>query len=291
MKNLRYIAEAALVFSFLGLFRLLPLDLASNIGGFLARTIGLHTGTQRRADKHLKTAIPALTDQARSQILYKMWDHIGRTFAEYPHLTQIARARTEIVGADILKSVSGPAVLISGHIGNWEVMPVALLEQLGISMHPMYRAPNNPYIDRLLNRIRTQNGKLKSFAKSRMVIRPVMQALAQGEWVGILIDQKFNEGIESNFFGQPAMTSSAFVQLQERFNCPLVALRCERLGTTSRFRITATRLDLQGDTQSKVQAANNLLESWIQARPEQWLWPHRRWRKDALSLALQRNPD
>jgi KDO2-lipid IV(A) lauroyltransferase len=31
------------------------------------------------------------------------------------------------------------------------------------------------------------------------------------------------------------------------------------------------------DTRAMLVKINNLLESWIRARPEQWLWIHHRW--------------
>ncbi|HET7594718.1 MAG TPA: lauroyl acyltransferase, partial [Stellaceae bacterium] len=60
-------------------------------------------------------------------------------------------------------------------------------------------------------------------------------------------------------------------------------VRVERLAG-ARFRFTVEPplavIDT-GDTAADVQAAmtrvNAVIEGWVRARPEQWLWLHRRW--------------
>ena len=72
----------------------------------------------------------------------------------------------------------------------------------------------------------------------------------------------------------------------QRFACPLVPIRVERLGP-ARLRVTfeaplpqpATG-DRTTDIATLTQAINDRLESWIRASPAQWLWLHRRWPKD-----------
>lgn len=281
MKNFLHYLEYLLIYGLLSFFKCFPAPISSAIGGSIGRTIGPMMGLTRRADRHLCKAMPELTKSERKLIIKDMWDHFGRIFSEYPHLENLAKNYTEIVGADFLKSIKGPSIAISGHIGNWELIPTALFLKLSFKINPMYRAPNNPYVDKLLNHVRTSSGSLKSFKKSRVVIRSVVQALSEGESIGILIDQKFNEGIDAPFFGLPAKTSTAFVSLQAKYGCPLFSLRCERLKGCS-FKITIAPFDAGISESETIKKAHVLLENWIKERPSQWLWPHRRWHKDAL---------
>jgi KDO2-lipid IV(A) lauroyltransferase len=94
---------------------------------------------------------------------------------------------------------------------------------------------------------------------------------------------KMNDGIAIPFFGRDAMTAPAIAQLALRFNCPIVPFRAERLGG-AHFRLTVyppLELPRTGNREADIRALmvqiNTLLEQWVRARPEQWLWLHRRW--------------
>lgn len=280
MKQVRYFLEAIAVYILFALFRTLPTELASDMGGWLARTIGPKLAASRKALTNLRAALPARTDADHRSILAGMWDNLGRTFAEYPHLQKIAAKRTEIIGAEILTALppGSPFILFSAHMGNWEVGSTSFYTQLDIATHPVYRAPNNPWIRSLLNRCRSLNNALSPIPKSRSGARRMIEALQNGEALGILIDQKYNTGLAVPFFGREAMTSPAFVQMAQKFQCPLIPVRGERL-PGARFRITVfPPLEIkERRLEEAIAQAHTLLEEWISERPEQWLWLHRRW--------------
>ncbi len=161
----------------------------------------------------------------------------------------------------------------------------------GVALDVVYRAPNNPWVDRLVARRRVDpNAAL--IRKGAEGGRQVLSALKAGRSLGILVDQKMNEGIEARFFGRPAMTTPAFAQLALRFGIPVVPVRFERLGGP-RFRVTVEAPieplptgDRDADAASLVQAVNDRIETWVRARPEQWFWVHRRWRDDRTPPAV-----
>ena len=263
-------------------FRIMGPRNASNIAGSIGGFIGPKLATSRRATGHLNRALPAANPETT---IPAMWNNLVRIVAEYPHLETIAKS-VEIQGFDHLEDAykkHNQAIIFSGHIGNWEVMAPTLLT-LGIQTDLVYRAPNNPWVDRMLDRYRSLNGKLKTMAKSRTGTRALVEAVKSGRSVGILIDQKYNEGIEADFFGIPAMTSTAFVQLAQKFNVPLIPFRVERIdGVKLRlsFYPALPVEDKNGHTlppEAVVQSAHALLESWITERPDQWLWLHKRWK-------------
>ena len=99
----------------------------------------------------------------------------------------------------------------------------------------------------------------------------------------MLVDQKLNDGIAVPFFGRDAMTAPALAQLALKYRCPVVPARLERLDG-ARFRLTfqpPMELPDTGDREADVfetmRRVNAIFEDWIRARPEQWLWLHRRW--------------
>lgn len=277
MKKIRYFIEAVFLALVLLISKLLPAPWASGLGGWIGRSVGPHLATSRKALTNIKEALP---DADANKVLIGMWDNLGRIVMEYPHLKHIGRDRTKIIGAEILEQYKDkPAVLFSGHLGNWEACPPSLFLQLSFITSPIYRAPNNPFSDYMLQRARTVGGKLKTIPKSKSGSRQIVKALQENAHIGMLIDQKYNEGIAADFFGRPAMTSPIFIQLAQKFNCPLIPLRIERTKDAN-FRVTALPpLDIENKpVETVLDECHALLEEWIKERPEQWLWLHRRWK-------------
>ncbi len=281
IKKIRYLFEAAILFFFLGLSKILPLNWASNFGGWIGRSIGPKLAASRKARTNIEMAFPNKNNIEIDKIITGMWDNLGRVMMEYAHLEKIGRDNTQIVGLDILEKYRGkPAILLSGHLANWECCPPALFLQKDFNASPIYRAPNNPFSDKMLHYARTLAGKIKTIPKSRSGTRHIVQAMNDGTFIGMLIDQKYNEGVAVNFFGKPAMTSPIFSQLAQKFDCPIIPLRIERLKNCN-FKITIEEpLEAENKTAEDLISAFNLkLEKWITERPEQWLWLHRRWGK------------
>lgn len=279
MKRLRYLIEAALVRSLIFSFGLMPVEMASNTGGAIAAFIGPRLSASRKAKRHVMSSLHVSETDA-DKIVRGMWDNLGRVFAEYPHLPTIYQHHIEVVGEDIAQDLAqgyGPILFFSGHLANWEIAAPSM-RRFGIDVDLIYRPPNNPYVETILQRCRSMDGTLKTYPKSSAGMRQVMGALKNDRRIGILIDQKYNQGVEAQFFGQPAMTSPAFIQLAQKFNCPLIPVRVERVKGPN-FRVTIyPSLQLSNPVESLIDDAHRLLEDWIREHPEQWLWLHRRWK-------------
>ncbi len=283
-------AEAAGLLAIMTLFGLLPVDRASAIGGWIGRTIGPRLGISRRALRNLRRAMPANSEAENRRIVHGMWDNLGRSVAELPHLEAISAVgseRVEIVNGEhaaALCEAGQPVILFGGHFANWEVGSSTIHRLLGPSLLSVFRASNNPWADRVLRRRMTAR---RAVAKGADGGRDVLRHLRRGGHIGMLVDQKMNDGIAVPFFGHDAMTAPAIARLALRFNCPIVPVRIERLNGT-RFRFTVLPpLTLNGtrDTADNVRTTlariTAVIEEWIVARPEQWLWLHRRWPREA----------
>jgi KDO2-lipid IV(A) lauroyltransferase len=285
--KLRHYWEAALVWLLLLVFGGLPLDAASAFGGWLARWLGPLTPSHRVARRNLHRVMPELSAAEHRRILRDMWDNLGRTIGEYPHLAQIGRERIEAVGMERLEVVrqsGSPGYFISAHIANWEVMLV-LAAQSGMPLTGVYRAPNNPLVDRMLRRLREPTGGLM-LPKGSAGARQVLKVLAKGGHLGLLLDQKMNDGIAVPFFGLPAMTAPALAAFAQRFPGPIIPTQAIRL-KGARFRVIlhppVTLQDQQGrqaDTLTLMTEINRQIESWVREHPAQWLWIHRRWGRE-----------
>ncbi|MCB1681683.1 MAG: lipid A biosynthesis acyltransferase [Alphaproteobacteria bacterium] len=286
MKKIRYAVEAALLYSLFFIFRIIGPEKASAAGGWIGRTIGPHLAASRKAHRNIEKAFPGISEQRKDEIIRGMWDNLGRVIAEYPHLEKLSRDYTHIEGIEniqeLLKSDQA-AVFISAHFGNWEINCPALFTQLNKEIDLTYREPNNPWTAKLLNEARSLGGRLKGFRKGAESGRHILTSLREKRYLGILIDQKYNEGLSVPFFGHPSMTNPIFVQLAQRYKCPLVPAKVERI-QGCKFKGTIVpplkTHDEQGNplpVEEVIISAHAILESWIRERPEQWLWLHRRW--------------
>lgn len=287
----RWVLHPALgVFSLLvfGLFRILPVDAASALGGAAARLIGPKTRADKTARRNLARAFPDKSTGDIDGIMRGLWDNLGRTVAEYPHLARIPAigpdSRVEVIDPEIITETAkqgGPMIILSAHMANWEISAKAATDY-GVQFSGIYRAASNPIVERLMLDCRKEV-YTEMLPKGRDGAKATVKVLVSGNRLGVLIDQKMNEGEPIPFFGRDAMTATSPAELGLRFGAPLIPVRVERLDGVH-FRITVhppVQVPEEGDRKSKARAmmteVNALLESWVRERPEQWFWVHRRW--------------
>lgn len=289
MMSLRYFLEAAFLSAILAVFKRIPAQRASAIGGYIGRTIGPRLAASRKARRNLDKALPELGPAVKDKIIAGMWDNLGRIIAEYPHLEKLGRERTLIEGREKLEEAlteGKGAICFGAHLGNWEINSAACLTQMGLAVDLSYRAPNNPRVDRLLMRARSLGGRLKAYPKSRSGGKNMMEAVRSGRILGILIDQKYSAGLSVPFFGHEAMTNPFFVQLAQKYKCPLIPIRNVRLNAAQFKLVIYDPIDVFEDDgtprtfESVIAEAHRMLEGWIRETPEQWLWLHRRWKDE-----------
>ena len=287
MKKIRYLIEAILLYALYYTFKILPLDIASNAGGAIASFLGPKMGVSKKALRNLQDTMPDRSAAEQQAIIKEMWDNLGRVIAEYPHLAQIGRERVEIINGDVLTPLTKkdqPAIIFGGHFANWEATGSAALTQYHLETIAVYRAPNNPWVNKLLEKARRKSGYTGTIAKSRAGSRQIMHKMQANENIAFLIDQKYNEGEEYPFMGRPAMTADMFARLAQKYDCPLVPIQMKRLNQQARFTLTIhtpiPTKDENGDNRpiaDIITDCHALLEAAIKDNPGQWLWLHRRW--------------
>ncbi len=262
------------------LLRLLPLDTASALGGFIGRHLGPYLKWHRIAAANLRWALPKRASE-HAAILNSMWDNLGRTLTEYPHLNSSTMASRIILPRetlDLLASGNG-AIFASGHLGNWEIAPLAAhLYHQPLTL--IYRHVSNPIVERLIFSIRSRYCAAL-YPKGNRGAREVLRALKKGSSLGMLVDQRMNDGIEVPFFNKPAMTAQATAMLALRYGAPIILARVIRKQGAN-FELELSRLPLpEGETEENIREVmlqiHRHFERWIAEYPAQWLWIHRRW--------------
>lgn len=286
-QDLLWRLEAAAFDLFAGLFRALPLDFASDVGGWLFGVLGPLSSSDRTVRRNLRIAFPEASDEEIERLRKAQWEELGRFFVEFPMIDRIVRdpSRMQVVGRERLTAVaeSGkPVVLISGHFSNFEIMAAAIVEA-GVRCQVTYRAANNPYFDERIRRSRARYGV--TLLPKGEGTREMLRALQRGESVAILADQKFNAGVAAPFFGVEAHTAPGSAVFALRFGIPLLPMSVQRL-RKARFRVVVHEPMLLQDTGDKaadveagVRRINAFVEARIRERPTEWFWVHKRWPK------------
>ena len=288
LRRIRYVLEFLAVLLSLCVFRILSLDGASSLGGWMAELIGPRLRKNLRAKENIMMVFPEWSEAEVEKVLRGMWNNLGRVFGEYAHLKNIGLSspdcRIELLGREHVQRLSEDdigGILVSGHMANWELLSL-VSAQCGVPLLNLYRAANNPYVEKLLLQVRAIAGGAHH-PKSMSGVRALIEGLKNHRHVGMLTDQKYNEGTLVPFLGRDAMTTNAPAELAIRFNVPLVPARVERI-SGAYFRVTVLPPillpdsgNLETDKKFLTATINNLFSSWIRDKPEQWLWMHRRW--------------
>ena len=197
--------------------------------------------------------------------------------------------RIRIDGLEHLRAAMdqhGRALLLTAHLGNWELLPVAC-RLTGYRLSVVLRPLDAPWLDRLATRMRERSGV--DLIDKRAALRPVLRALAEGAMVGILLDQNAarREGVFVPFFGYSASTSKSLAVLAVRTGAPIVPAFIRRDDAGMHRVVVGPALPPpSGDVEAAVTAltarCTEAIEAAVRETPEQWLWMHDRWRTRPL---------
>jgi len=291
--KIRYLLEGLFVKMAYIIFGILPLNVASATAGCIATTIGPILNRNKIARKNIKRAIPELNDTQIDKITHDMWNNLGRVFGEFPHMAKMEEEDFDLIGEidgfehieKAIKNGKG-SILFSGHFANWEIVP----RLLTIKVSPfavVYRKGNNPMIENIIQNTR-KDYQSESIPKGSEGSRQLLRAIRNGTHVGILVDQKMNDGIKVNYFGRGAMTAPAVASIALKFECPIIPIRAVRVNGAYFKVLIQPPLDIKktGDKDTDILKimtdVNSILESWVREYPSQWIWIHNRWPKEEL---------
>lgn len=180
----------------------------------------------------------------------------------------------------------GAAIIATGHFGNWELF-VQAAGLMGAPVHVVHRPLRSPRLDDLLNRVRSRAGT--DVIYKHAAAREILRLLRGGALVAIPIDQHAPgaQGVPVPFFGRPAATTLGPARLAQLTRAPLqVAVLVRRGETLQHDILLCPPIDPPppGKDPAMLVATmalvNQEFESIVRQWPDQWLWVHRRWRRD-----------
>jgi KDO2-lipid IV(A) lauroyltransferase len=174
------------------------------------------------------------------------------------------------------------AIVITGHLGNWELLSAAIVAQ-GHAYSAYVGRQHNPIADAFVNSVRSRTGQ--HTIHKQAALRGMVRVIRKGEVLGLLPDQHHSRNrFFVRFFGRPVSVAPGPAQLVSHTDAALLFAETWRVG---RFRYRARFRPLEaprtsGDEEYDVLALSQLfmeaLEEAIGRHPEQYFWMHRRWR-------------
>jgi KDO2-lipid IV(A) lauroyltransferase len=259
--------------------------------------MGPHLAYQRTGRDNLRAAFPEKSPAEIDDILRGVWDNLGRIGAEFVHLDRLwdhdlqrpETGRVIVPPESIARLVSlrddgRPALLFGAHLANWELPALAAIAY-GLPGAIVYQRPHIAAVGEEIFRLRKATMGALIPAGQDAPLR-IADALKHGVHVGMLVDQHFTMGVDVEFFGRRCKANPTLARLARHFDCPIHGTRAIRLADR-RFRLELTEAveaprDAEGkiDVAATMQTITTIVEGWVREHPEQWLWLHRRWRRE-----------
>ena len=286
--DLIYLAALAGVY----FLRLLPLSFCIRLGGGIGLLAYYVLGRHRkRALEHLSIAFSDdMSPAEKSDLAKRSFQNLGKNGAELVNFHRLKKDLNEIVtgeGRHHLDSAlaRGKGVIwITAHLGNWELMAFYMAQRYSLSV--VAREVYDERLNKLLLGFRKDAAVQVILRDSPSAPREILKALKANNILGMLIDQDTKvKGIMADFFGLKANTPVGPATLARRGDVPVIAGFIHRL-SDKRHRIVIEPVndivhteDAQQDMADNTLLFNRVIERHIREHPGQWVWVHRRWRR------------
>jgi len=269
------------------LSRPLPVSLLGKTGAALGwiwyRIVPIRRAVARR---NVSRALE-LEASAAEVVVTGMYRHLGRSALELLALDRVARA-ARVSGLVHLTTALGEGrgvLLLSAHLGNWEV----LVRAAARAERPVFvvtKRMTGRIAERIWRDLRRGGAAL---LHERGTARSILRALDANGVVAFVLDQ--HEAGAGRcvvpFFGRPAATSTGLARLAVRSGAPILPIFTHRATDgVHEVEIGPPVILPAGAAAGEGAAACNtahlvsIVESAVRRHPDQWLWIHRRWKVD-----------
>jgi KDO2-lipid IV(A) lauroyltransferase len=241
--------------------------------------------------ENLAQAFPENGDRERRALGRSACIHLARALIEFIKIPLYLRSGFDgvvrIEGMEHYEAAKnkGKGVLVvSGHLGSFGVALAAAAQKFRTVSVLVKRLPHT--LGRFVNTIRMSTDLQVIPAHGAMQL--VLKALKNNRTVVVVLDQNSTrrKGVFVDFFKKPACTMAGLAVLALRTGAPVIGASVwrERTGIhVIRFHAEFP-LDRKASPNETVQQLTQLYTSFIEQAirnyPEQWLWPHNRWRTE-----------
>jgi len=269
---------------------MLPLSRVRRIGASLGETAYSVFGFRRPVTlENLHLAFPDATPAELEVVARESFRNIATTLVEllyYPSLDEKdIRSIVDFGNDDLIVRLfeqGKGVILLTSHLGNWELLPIAVHLRTGIPVSSLYKPQSNRHIDRKIAQRRIRFGT--RIIPMGVAVRDVMRCLYDGEAVLMAADQSApKESLRVNFFGRSTPVFQGPAVFSLKTGAPVVLshmIRKNDGGYTLQFKEIPS-----GDLSNNEEGIRELTKRHVAATeelirdvPEQWMWMHRRWK-------------
>lgn len=297
---IRYTALYILLRIFQGIVIILPLGLVRYVGiafGILAFII--LPRQVRKVKENLAFAFKDEMDKAQiTKITSELFKNLGQNLAEILYIPRLNNKNIDklikqegIEKIDKALKAGKGAIILSAHIGNWELLPA----YFGLKGYPgtvIARRLRVELFDDLLSDLR--RAKNIDMLYREDAFKNAVSVLKSNRCLGILPDQDMDavEGIFVDFFGEPAYTPVGPVNLALVTGAPIIPCYIIRNGKGHKvivedpIELTITQ-DRKSDIIENTAKWSRVTEKYIKRYPSQWVWMHSRWKTRPLTTEAQ----
>ena len=260
------------------------------LGGRIVHALDGH---RARAAAQIKQCFPEWSDAQVRRTVVRFYEHLGQLVTEilftprFIHCEPFSRriSYSGIAPALRVLCAGKPTILVTGHVGNWEVLGL-WLTALGFNVAALARPLENPFLSNWLFGLRERRGQriiTKFDATDQM-----QAALAEGAALSFVADQDAGaKGVFVPFFGRLASTYKSVALLAMRQNVPILCGCAHRVPHAGGIGFVLNLYDvIEPDHWADVHDPlyyitaryMRAIEEMVRHTPEQYFWTHRRWR-------------
>jgi KDO2-lipid IV(A) lauroyltransferase len=178
------------------------------------------------------------------------------------------------------------AIIMSPHLGAWEIGAQAIAEKFGPAHGPLvalFRPARKAWLEPLVANARTRPF-LDSAPTSLAGVRTLIRTLRHGGYTAILPDQvpSLGQGVWAPFFGREVYTMTLLAKLAQQTGAQVILTWCERLPAGQGFCMhmrpfdAPEMKDAHVSPEAAAAAVNRGVEAMVRHAPGQYLWGYAR---------------
>ena len=252
---------------------------------------------RRIVRRNLQFVHPEWSQDRIQKLSKRVFENLGVTLLEICQMTSFSREdilrKVRIRGKDnLLNAIKNPkgVILISAHIGNWEMAHQSISCYLRKPLVLVARELQSKAFDQWILKLRARFGNTIIYKEG--ALPDMTRTLRQGKVLGLLIDQetKRSEGVDATFFDRTVSATPSAALLAIRCKSPVLPVFCireadSRLTLVVEPPLTMKKTEgLRADLKANTQIMTSAIERAVRAYPEQWLWFHKRWKRHYPNL-------